>query len=155
MKVPHWIARTELAIFPRSKISAMYDAAVCTPVSGRQCDCIRTLLICVILFTMTPFVPAADNVEPTSRTSKFFFTSQGKTGFAAADGTNVNYLTFDFPGQATWQPSFCFPDGKPARGDSLSRQAGPVERHFSIGPSPRSHLHGALSVAAPGRARRV
>ena len=43
---------------------------------------------------------------------RFFFASQGKTGLASSDGAELKYLEFDKPGQATWQPGSCFPDGR-------------------------------------------
>lgn len=51
--------------------------------------------------------------EPESTGSaRFFFTSQGKTALAEADGSALRYLNFDRPGQATWQPGPCFSDGR-------------------------------------------
>ncbi len=44
--------------------------------------------------------------------NRFFFTSQGKTAITNADGTELKYLSFDAPGQATWQPGSCFSDGR-------------------------------------------
>lgn len=44
--------------------------------------------------------------------ARFFFTSRGKTAIATADGSEIQYLNFDAPGQATWQPGSCFPDGR-------------------------------------------
>ena len=43
--------------------------------------------------------------------SRFFFTSQGKTAMMNADGTGLRYLAFDVPNQATWQPCGFFSDG--------------------------------------------
>jgi TolB protein len=48
------------------------------------------------------------NTEP----ARFFFTSQGKTGIAAADGSGLRYFDFQAPGQATWQPGPMLPDGR-------------------------------------------
>lgn len=46
------------------------------------------------------------------RQNRLFFTSQGQTGIVNADGSDLRYLAFDKPGQATWQPSAVFPDGR-------------------------------------------
>lgn len=43
---------------------------------------------------------------------RFFFVSQGKTAVMNADGTGLQYLEFNVPNQATWQPTFFFPDGR-------------------------------------------
>ena len=43
---------------------------------------------------------------------RLFFTSQGKTGLANADGSGLRYLELNAPGQATWQPGPMFPDGR-------------------------------------------
>ncbi len=57
--------------------------------------------------------PAAANPADNSLAEKkFFFTSQGKTALMNGDGSGLRYLTFDVPGQATWQPGAFFPDGK-------------------------------------------
>jgi Tol biopolymer transport system component len=57
--------------------------------------------------------PAAANPAHNSLAEKkFFFTSQGKTALMNGDGSGLRYLTFDVPGQATWQPGAFFPDGK-------------------------------------------
>ncbi len=53
---------------------------------------------------------AAD--APASKSPRFFFTSQGKTGIAAADGSGLKYFDFAAPGQATWQPGPMFSDGR-------------------------------------------
>ena len=45
------------------------------------------------------------------RSARFFFVSQGKTALINADGTNLRYLEFDVPNQATWQPTDFFSDG--------------------------------------------
>ena len=46
------------------------------------------------------------------RHDRLFFTSQGKTALVNADGSGLRYLQFDKPGQATWQPTAIFPDGR-------------------------------------------
>ena len=55
--------------------------------------------------------PAADN-PPSATSGRFFFTSQGKTAIVNADGSGLRYFDFDVPGQATWQPSSAFSDGR-------------------------------------------
>ena len=59
-----------------------------------------------------PFVFGADGVSTSAVSTRFFFTSQGKTALATIDGNEPKYLNFDKPGQATWQPGSCFPDGR-------------------------------------------
>lgn len=55
---------------------------------------------------------AAAKTADVPRQARLFFTSQGKTGLVNADGRDLHYLQFDKPGQATWQPSSVFPDGR-------------------------------------------
>ena len=43
---------------------------------------------------------------------RLFFTSQGKTALVDSDGGQLEYLEFDVPNQATWQPGHFFPDGR-------------------------------------------
>ncbi len=50
-------------------------------------------------------VPVADG-------ARLFFTSAGRTCLIRADGTGFRELTFEVPGQATWQPGGFFPDGR-------------------------------------------
>jgi TolB protein len=57
------------------------------------------------------FARAAVGPAATSKKSRFFFTSQGKTAIASSDGSELKYMSFDAPGQATWQPGSCFSDG--------------------------------------------
>lgn len=52
--------------------------------------------------------PAAKAAPP----SRFFFTSQGKTGVMNADGTGLRYFDFNLPDQATWQPGPFLSDGR-------------------------------------------
>jgi Tol biopolymer transport system component len=40
------------------------------------------------------------------------FTSRGRTGIVAADGSGLRYFDLDVPGQATWQPGPSFGDGR-------------------------------------------
>jgi Tol biopolymer transport system component len=54
--------------------------------------------------------PAAD--ESSTSPARLFFTSQGKTAIVNADGSGLRYFDFDVPGQATWQPSSAFSDGR-------------------------------------------
>ena len=54
----------------------------------------------------------ADGVSTSAGSTRFFFTSQGKTALASIDGSEPKYLNFDKPGQATWQPGSCFRDGR-------------------------------------------
>ncbi len=43
---------------------------------------------------------------------RLFFVSDGKTWLVNADGTGLRALDLDVPGQATWQPSGFFSDGR-------------------------------------------
>ncbi|MBM4075907.1 MAG: hypothetical protein FJ267_09715 [Planctomycetes bacterium] len=51
-------------------------------------------------------------VSSNDKSRRFFFTSQGKTGIGRTDGQAVQYMEFNAPGQATWQPGSVFPDGR-------------------------------------------
>ncbi|MFN8708675.1 MAG: serine/threonine protein kinase [Planctomyces sp.] len=51
-------------------------------------------------------------IAPRTAASELFFTSSGKTGIIASDGTGLRYFDFDVPGQATWQPGPSFSDGR-------------------------------------------
>ncbi len=44
--------------------------------------------------------------------SRFFFTSQGRTGVMNADGTGLRYFDFKVPNQVTWQPGGFLSDGR-------------------------------------------
>ncbi len=54
-------------------------------------------------------IVSANEWKPARR---FLFTSRGKTGIAALDGTPPRYLDLDVPNQATWQPGPAFGDGR-------------------------------------------
>lgn len=43
---------------------------------------------------------------------RLLFTSAGRTGIVDPDGAELEYLEFDVPGQATWQPGPILPDGR-------------------------------------------
>jgi len=55
---------------------------------------------------------ASEKQNAAAARARFFFTSQGKTGLADADGGRLRYLDFDVQGQATWQPGPSFADGR-------------------------------------------
>lgn len=60
---------------------------------------------------------AAETVSASTKSartnkSRLFFTSQGKTAIVNSDGTDLKYMNFDAPGQATWQPGPCLSDGR-------------------------------------------
>jgi Tol biopolymer transport system component len=59
-----------------------------------------------------PNVWAIDPIFASTGLARFFFTSQGRTGLASTDGTELKYLELDAPGQATWQTGGCFKDGR-------------------------------------------
>ncbi|NKB67667.1 MAG: serine/threonine protein kinase [Candidatus Latescibacteria bacterium] len=44
--------------------------------------------------------------------ARILFTSQGRIGLMAADGSHLRYLDFDVPDQETWQPAAFFADGR-------------------------------------------
>ena len=79
-------------------------------VLGRREFLAQSLLLPLV--ASSPFA-FAEEAKPTStKLSRFFFTSKGKTGLANSDGTELKYLNFDAPGQATWQPGSYFSDGR-------------------------------------------
>jgi len=81
----------------------------------------------------------ADESGAASNPLRFFFTSQGKTGLASRNGTELKYLEFEKPDQVTWQPGSCFPDGRhvvvlsmEARRDGPGR---PFEEYYTQTPT--------------------
>jgi len=48
----------------------------------------------------------------TAKIAGFFFTSMGKTGLFDLHAGELKYLSWDMPGQATWQPGAFFDDGR-------------------------------------------
>lgn len=58
------------------------------------------------------YASAADQSGSVAKKNRFFFTSQGKTAISNSDGSDLHYLKFDAPGQATWQPGPVFSDGR-------------------------------------------
>lgn len=48
----------------------------------------------------------------TAKIAGFFFTSMGKTGLFDVDAGELKTLSWDMPGQATWQPGAFFQDGR-------------------------------------------
>src|ERR1700732_3928252 len=50
--------------------------------------------------------------QPAVDSPRLLFTSQGKTGIVAADGSGLRYFDFKISGQATWQPALMFGDGR-------------------------------------------
>ena len=52
---------------------------------------------------------ATDSASPPAR---ILFTSRGRSGIVATDGSGLHYFDFDVPGQATWQPGPSFGDGR-------------------------------------------
>jgi TolB protein len=57
-------------------------------------------------------MPAGAASKAGGAPARFFFTSQGRTAVMNADGSGLHYFDFKRPNQATWQPTFFFPDGK-------------------------------------------
>lgn len=81
----------------------------------------------------------ADEPGAASNPLRFFFTSQGKTGLASRNGTELKYLEFEKPDQVTWQPGSCFSDGRrvvvlsmEARRDGPGR---PFEEYYTQTPT--------------------
>ena len=71
--------------------------------------------------------------------SRFFFTSQGRTGVMNADGTGLRYFDFKVPNQVTWQPGGFLSDGRrviflsmEARRDGPGR---PFEEYYTQTPT--------------------
>jgi TolB protein len=64
------------------------------------------------LLTLAVILAVVPTDSPASRTARFLFTSQGKTGLVRADGTDLSYFEFDVPDQASWQPGPFFSDGR-------------------------------------------
>jgi Tol biopolymer transport system component len=63
-------------------------------------------------FLLSQSIVRAEGENRSSLKPRLFFTSQGKTGLASSDGTELKYLNFQKAGQATWQPGACFSDGR-------------------------------------------
>jgi TolB protein len=49
---------------------------------------------------------------PIRRSSRLFFTTQGRTALINADGSGLHYLDFKVPDQVTWQPGPFLSDGR-------------------------------------------
>ncbi|MBX7165199.1 MAG: hypothetical protein K1X74_02505 [Pirellulales bacterium] len=65
----------------------------------------RAILLAWLVFGGAQAVHSAD-------VPRLLFTSQGRTGIVAADGSDLRYFDFQIPNQATWQPSEAFRDGR-------------------------------------------
>ena len=59
-----------------------------------------------------PVLRGEDNVLKDAKPSRLFFVSQGQTALVNVDGSDLRYLDFESPGQATWQPGPFFSDGQ-------------------------------------------
>jgi len=55
---------------------------------------------------------AGETAERANDPARILFTSRGRTGMVAADGSGLRYFDFDVPRQATWQPGPSFGDGR-------------------------------------------
>lgn len=66
----------------------------------------RGVILAFVALSATSLVARA--AEP----PLILFSSQGKTGVVAADGSGLRYLDFRVPGEATCQASEVFPDGR-------------------------------------------
>jgi Tol biopolymer transport system component len=73
----------------------------------------RAFLGGVVALPVTALLGRQTKGDPIARgKNRLLFTSQGKTGIVNADGSGLRYFEFDKPGQATWQPSGSFKDGR-------------------------------------------
>ena len=91
------------------------------------------------LFCSSSLALGADEPGAASNPLRFFLTSQGKTGLASRNGTELKYLEFEKPDQVTWQPGSCFSDGRrvvvlsmEARRDGPGR---PFEEYYTQTPT--------------------
>lgn len=76
--------------------------------SARLLHCL--LAACVVSFAAEGL--AGERRRVTEPVPRFLFTSQGRTGVAAVDGSGARYFDFDAPQQVTWQPGDCLSDGR-------------------------------------------
>lgn len=77
----------------------------------RSISLFKLVLVCGMLALSPHGVATADDKAAAKDTApRFFYTSQGKTGLASADGSGQRWLELDVPGQATWQPTQTFAD---------------------------------------------
>jgi Tol biopolymer transport system component len=73
----------------------------------------RAFLGGVAALPMAAVLGSQTKGDPIARgKNRLLFTSQGKTGIVNADGSGLRYFEFDKPGQASWQPSASFKDGR-------------------------------------------
>lgn len=63
----------------------------------------REILKWGIVAGLTPLVDAGAETHAATP-ERLFITSHGRTGIVDADGSNLKWLDFNVPGQATWQP---------------------------------------------------
>lgn len=72
----------------------------------------------LLVFAMIAEVTSAGAAEPTlaeeaaRHDARLVFSSGGKTAMIRADGSDLEWLEFQVPGQATWQVGELFPDGR-------------------------------------------
>jgi Tol biopolymer transport system component len=63
--------------------------------------------------SLTPIMLAGFRISPAGKpgTHRLFFISKGQTFLINSDGTGLRNLSFNVPGQVTWQPAGFFSDG--------------------------------------------
>jgi Tol biopolymer transport system component len=93
-------------MFERSRSSTRAETEI------RRRDFLARLAIPPLLALASGSRTAAAEDQDRRSGGRFFFTSQGKTGIVAADGSGLRYFDFQVPNQATWQPGPSFSDGK-------------------------------------------
>src|ERR1700693_2441835 len=78
---------------------------------------------------------------PVVDSPRLLFTSQGKTGIVAADGSGLRYFDFKISGQATWQPVLTFGDGRRVIFLSMAaRRDGPGRRFSEYSSQTPTHI---------------
>jgi len=71
---------------------------------------LRSFFLISVWLRVVSAALCAENTE--SSGSTLLFTSAGKTAIVSADGSGLQWLEFDVPGQATWQVGGFFSDGQ-------------------------------------------
>lgn len=69
-------------------------------------------LSCLVALAAVCAAPSAPRASAAETLPRIVFTSAGKTGLMAADGSGLKWLELDVPNQATWQCAGFFPDGR-------------------------------------------
>lgn len=72
---------------------------------------LASFLLCVASFILADATEFSVAGESTT-SGRLLFTSAGRTGIVASDGSGLRWLKFDVPNQSTWQVSQFFSDGE-------------------------------------------